>query len=79
MPEANRAFASIQPVSNWQSRGHQGTKPIPNSSQSGITSFSESRVAIEYSFWIAVSGSAADSLDARFGEPPMQNLARTRL
>ena len=58
-PGAKRVFASIQPVSNWQSRGHQGTKPIPNSSQSGITSFSGSRVAIEYSFWIAVSGSAA--------------------
>ena len=49
-PGANRVSASIQPVSNWQSSGHQGTKPMPSASQACRTPLrSTSRSITEYS------------------------------
>ena len=49
-PSANRVLASMAPVRNPTPSGLHGTKPMPSSSQSGMTTSSGPRHSIEYSF-----------------------------
>src|SRR5689334_20284998 len=60
--------------------GLKATKPMPSSSQVGITSFSQIRSIIEYSLWIARRKQghgmrATDLLLGGLGLPPTEDLA----